>query len=105
MKAIRSTIAAGAGLATLALWADDNEREERGERGEYPNGMMESMQRAWSSRRPAQYLQDPKYPLYKDECGSCHFAYPPTMLPAASWERVMAGLGAHFGDNADSAPR
>jgi len=39
-------------------------------------------------------------PLYQQECGSCHFAYPPGLLPARSWAQVMAGLGDHFGDSA-----
>jgi len=43
-------------------------------------------------------------PLYVDECGACHFAYPPGLLPARSWERVMTGLQDHFGDNAELAP-
>ncbi|RPH63988.1 MAG: cytochrome C [Burkholderiales bacterium] len=34
------------------------------------------------------------------ECGSCHLAFPPSMLPAASWKRMMAGLEDHFGDDA-----
>lgn len=40
-------------------------------------------------------------PEYVAECGSCHMAYSPGMLPAASWRRVMAGLDDHFGDNAE----
>jgi len=40
-------------------------------------------------------------PLYVEECGACHFAYPPGLLPARSWERVMTGLKDHFGDNAE----
>lgn len=39
--------------------------------------------------------------LYVEECGACHFAYPPGLLPARSWERVMTGLSDHFGDNAE----
>jgi hypothetical protein len=39
--------------------------------------------------------------LYGDECGSCHFAYPPGLLPASSWQKVMTGLADHFGDNAE----
>lgn len=39
--------------------------------------------------------------LYKNECGACHFAYQPGLLPAASWERMMTGLDDHFGDNAE----
>jgi len=37
---------------------------------------------------------------YEEECGSCHNAFSPTLLPARSWEKVMAGLGEHFGDDA-----
>jgi len=40
-------------------------------------------------------------PLYQQECGACHFAYQPGLLPARSWQRVMAGLEDHFGDNAE----
>ena len=39
--------------------------------------------------------------LYAQECGSCHFAYQPGLLPAASWQRIMLGLDDHFGDNAE----
>jgi len=34
------------------------------------------------------------------ECGSCHIAFPPSMLPAASWKRMMGELANHFGDDA-----
>ena len=40
-------------------------------------------------------------PLYKEECGSCHMAFPPGLLPARSWQKMMAGLEDHFGDNAE----
>ncbi|MEW5755501.1 MAG: diheme cytochrome c [Pseudomonadota bacterium] len=38
---------------------------------------------------------------YKQECGSCHFAYQPGLLPARSWEKMMATLDDHFGENAE----
>lgn len=41
---------------------------------------------------------------YAAECGSCHFAYPPGLLPARSWRALMGGLDNHFGDNAELAP-
>jgi hypothetical protein len=34
------------------------------------------------------------------ECGSCHMAFPPALLPAASWDRIMNGLADHFGEDA-----
>lgn len=39
--------------------------------------------------------------LYAEECGSCHFAYPPGLLPAQSWHKIMNQLDDHFGDNAE----
>ena len=39
-------------------------------------------------------------PAYQQECASCHIAYPPGMLPAASWQRLMGGLSKHFGTDA-----
>ncbi len=37
---------------------------------------------------------------WQAECGSCHVAYPPSLLPADSWRAVMAGLDKHFGVDA-----
>ncbi len=42
----------------------------------------------------------PPPPKYREECGACHVAYPAGLLPAASWQRLMAGLPAHFGTDA-----
>jgi hypothetical protein len=41
--------------------------------------------------------------LYKDECGSCHFAYQPGLLPSQSWEKLLneKALADHFGENAE----
>lgn len=38
---------------------------------------------------------------YAKECGSCHFAYPPGLLPARSWQKLMGNLADHFGENAE----
>ena len=38
--------------------------------------------------------------LTKNECSACHFAYPASMLPEASWEKIMGGLENHFGEDA-----
>lgn len=40
---------------------------------------------------------------YEEECGACHYAYPPGLLPARSWKKLMAptALEDHFGDNAE----
>lgn len=43
-------------------------------------------------------------PVVKEECGSCHLAFAPSMLPARSWQRMMGKLDNHFGDNASLDP-
>jgi hypothetical protein len=45
-------------------------------------------------------LRVPLLPKYQQECASCHVAYPPGLLPAASWRRVMGGLSRHYGADA-----
>lgn len=39
-------------------------------------------------------------PAYRSECGACHVAYPPGLLPAASWQRLMGNLERHYGTDA-----
>lgn len=53
---------------------------------------------AWADSRemPASAM----LPAYRQECASCHMAYPPGMLPAPSWGRMMKGLDKHYGTDA-----
>jgi hypothetical protein len=41
--------------------------------------------------------------LYTEECGACHMAYPPGLLPEESWLLLLGHLDDHFGDNAELA--
>ena len=43
-------------------------------------------------------------PVYREECGSCHVAYPPQLLPKSSWQAIMTGLDKHFGTDASLDP-
>ena len=45
-------------------------------------------------------LATPLLPAYKQECAACHVAYPPGLLPPASWARVMSTLPHHYGTDA-----
>lgn len=45
-------------------------------------------------------LNAPMLSAYSQECGSCHLAYPPGLLPAESWRRLLANLPRHFGSDA-----
>lgn len=42
----------------------------------------------------------PLLPKYQQECAACHLAYPPGLLPASSWQRLMNNLPHHFGTDA-----
>lgn len=37
---------------------------------------------------------------WKKECGDCHMAFHPTLLPAQSWAQIMSSLDDHFGEDA-----
>ena len=36
---------------------------------------------------------------WREECGSCHGVFYPALLPARSWERIMAEQAQHFGSD------
>ena len=36
---------------------------------------------------------------YTENCGACHFAYQPGLLPSGSWEKILADLSDHFGES------
>lgn len=43
--------------------------------------------------------------VWREECGSCHLAFHPNLLPAKSWTLMLAGQARHFGtDLALSGP-
>lgn len=52
----------------------------------------------------ADRLAVPQLKAYQQECAACHLAYPPGLLPAASWQRLVAGLPQHFGTDASVDP-
>ncbi len=47
------------------------------------------------------FFLDKQNPVYLEECGSCHMAYPPQLLPSESWHKMLQGLEDHFGENAE----
>lgn len=57
----------------------------------------------------ADSLTAPRVPSaeHARECGACHLAYPPGLLPSEAWRSLMGSLGTHFGSDAsvDAATR
>jgi len=56
----------------------------------------------WFSRRPPPLglRALPENATYKKECGACHYAHNPSLLPASSWAALMTSLHEHFGEDA-----
>lgn len=72
------------GVASIPfVWSDDD-REEWQEYGRHSTGVAKI-----------------NNPVYQQECGDCHMAYPPGLLPTVAWQQIMTGLEDHFGDNAE----
>ena len=89
-------IAAVGAAITLPLFssqvlADDDHEEREAPRSE----------RRESERRPAAKTALAAMPkAYQAECASCHMAFEPRFLPAASWQRMMNTLDKHYGTDA-----
>ncbi|MBZ4421275.1 diheme cytochrome c [Myxococcus sp. RHSTA-1-4] len=90
-------LAATVALASFASHADDDDEHERGEHG---HGGREGKPRGLASSTAAARAA-PEWKTYEAECGSCHLAYPPSLLPAASWQALLSNLDDHFGQNAE----
>jgi hypothetical protein len=95
-------------VAIPLVWSDApftwGEHEEHEEHEEYEYRMSgspkyENRYKAYERRFTGVANIDNE--LYREECGSCHMAYPAGLLPAVSWEKIMGGLEDHFGDNAE----
>jgi cytochrome c553 len=92
MKTLLSIILAIA-LIPVAAFAEDH---ERGGKGGAKYGGEDRGKPVQPAQLNAKWLQ---------ECGGCHLAFAPGLLPAESWRKMMAGLDKHFGSDASlSAP-
>lgn len=49
-------------------------------------------------------LAAPAPPAYGQACGQCHMAYPAVLLPAGSWQKILAGRQDHFGQPLELTP-
>lgn len=76
------------GTAHLAF-ADDDDDDERGHER---SGWFESRER----------LAPVVNATYSEECGACHMAYQPGLLPPQAWAQIMTpeALANHYGDDA-----
>ncbi len=89
------------GLAALLLVIhtgvaadDDHDREDGGIRGFFEKNDDDD-----DARRDR--LAPVDNPVYKEQCGGCHFAYQPALLPSGSWRKIMGRLEDHFGTSVE----
>ncbi len=43
-------------------------------------------------------------PVFSEQCGSCHLAYPPSLAPAVTWNAILDRPHAHFGADTGLPP-
>jgi len=79
-------------LLSTSLVIGDDDRHEKKEHGEH------FFSKFFSKKLDVAPV---KNVLYKEECGSCHFAYQPGLLPSRSWKKMMGDLENHFKENAE----
>jgi hypothetical protein len=55
---------------------------------------------AVGARRPDPWKTTEVNSTWQTECGACHLAFPPDLLPATDWRRLLSSLDQHFGVDA-----
>ena len=83
------SLTAGGGLC-MAFADDDGRREKR---------RYQKRERKHSEDNGQRNLPIVSDPAYTENCGACHFAYQPGLLPSGSWEKILEGLADHFGES------
>lgn len=80
------------GVVSVAFSDDDNDDDDGRSKHHKNSGWVESR----ADIAPVTNA------TYGKECGSCHMAYQPGLLPATAWTQVMtpAALANHYGDDA-----
>lgn len=74
-------------------WHDDDSRHYRHREREREHHR--------ESHHNESYLKKVNHLLYKEQCGDCHFAYQPELLPSVSWKKILENLDDHFGEPVD----
>jgi hypothetical protein len=78
-------------------WDDDDHDDDDHDRGE-ERRRYRKRYRNESEHYGNHYLTPVNNPTYSEQCGACHFAYQPELLPSGSWGKILAGLDDHFGE-------
>jgi len=84
-------------------WDDDDDHDDDHERGK-KRRRYQKRSRNDSEHYAKEYLTPVNNQTYIDECGACHFAYQPGLLPSGSWDKILNSIADHFGEDIDLDP-
>jgi len=79
-------------------WSEREDEERYGKEYESDDHEDGVFRDAWLDSRADVHPAENQ--IYQSECGGCHFAYQPGLLPGKDWERIMDSLVEHYGDDA-----
>lgn len=95
----RTTILFIAGALALggliAAYGDDDDDDYGEDHARHEKSAAQGTTAAVGRRMPAATNA-----TWAKECAACHMLYPPALLPARSWQKMMGGLTDHFGEDA-----
>ncbi|MBL7177057.1 MAG: diheme cytochrome c [Desulfobacteraceae bacterium] len=77
-------------------WDDDDDDDDNHDRGK--GRQYRKRYQSDSKHYGKRYLKPVNNPTYIEECGACHFAYQPELLPSGSWGKILSGLEDHYGE-------
>ena len=74
-------------LVVLVFWAativaDDDRKKHRNHESRHTD----------DNHHENEDLKPVRNSIYADQCGACHFAYQPELMPAESWKQVLDGI-------------
>jgi len=83
-------------LVILVFWAativaDDDRKKHRNHESRHND----------DNHHEDEHLKPVRNSIYADQCGACHFAYQPELMPAESWNQILDGIDDHFGETVD----
>ena len=84
-------------------WGDDDDDYDHDREGK--KRRYQKRYRNESKHYGKRYLTPVNNPIFKEECGACHFAYQPELLPSGSWGKILSGLEDHFGEVIELDPQ
>lgn len=61
-------------------------------------GRAAAEEEALDSPVPGSDIAPARNEVYIEECGACHVAFPPGLMPQRSWEVIVDGFADHFGE-------